>query len=109
MIKYGLIVCLIASSSLFGMEVREDLKGLTYEQLRERERINKEADKAFKANYASDAWRFDDNIKKERDAIFEEQRALQTAILFGGHVSRESFKAHAITDSRRVEATATDV
>lgn len=35
MIKYGLLVCLITYSSLFTMEIREDLKGLSYQELQQ--------------------------------------------------------------------------
>ncbi len=100
--KYGLMLSLIVSTSLSAMEVRKDLQGLTYEQLKQRERENEGRERVFQRKYAHDAWRYDDNIKKERDAIYNEGRALRTAIMMGGVIPRELIKPHSAAKNQPV-------
>ena len=82
-------------SNLSAMKVREDLKSLTYEELKEREKNNDSQERAFQRKYASDAWRYNEAIKKERDAINDEGRALRTAIMMGGF-KQVQLKPHCI-------------
>lgn len=81
MIKYGLMMGLIIGSSLAAMQVCKDLKNLSITEIQQRLRENQRKQEEFNKSYMPNAWRYNDNIKKERDAIWNEGNALRTALL----------------------------
>jgi hypothetical protein len=81
MIKYGLLACLMVSvAGISAMEIRQDLKDLSFEELIKRQQANFAAMEAFDKKYTSDEWRRDNNLRNEMGVLCEEECALFKAI-----------------------------
>jgi hypothetical protein len=105
MIKYiyGLVLCVLIGSNAFGMQIRPDLQGKTYEELKQLEAQNEQEQQAFDQQYPNGEWRTSESLKIERDAIYDEGRALRNAIMF--NAPRELIKTHCITVDQPVANT----
>src|SRR5258708_6408952 len=91
MIKYGLLIGLIAHSALFAMDhVRADLKDLPYQALLERVAANEQQKKEFNRKYPNDAWRNNAELEQERHIILGEESALRSAVALSGKVPKGS-------------------
>jgi hypothetical protein len=95
MMKYGLLLSLIVSSNISAM-IRDDLKNLPYEQLKERQDANDQKIANIYSVHGKVEAKWAPYVGAQMSALITDNRALMNAIMFGG-VPKELIKAHGIT------------
>lgn len=99
--KGGLLVFLMITSSAFGMEEREAMENIPYEQLKARWDAVIQEQENFN-NLHGDAWRTNPVLKREKDRLQSLHRKYMNAIMNSDH-TKDLVRPHGV--SRNTEAT----
>jgi len=96
MIKYALLAVFCMNSALYGMNIRKDLKKLTYEQLQARIGEIEQQKEDFNRTYNDNECLNNQEVKKKKDAIWSEGLALTFALVSSDTIPRHLIKPHGI-------------